>query len=64
MVQHVVLFYAFPDLSFKVKMVDSVMRYIIKQITQYKARKEPKDVVGRQYGIKQKVKAGSQRNAY
>ncbi len=58
------LFDFFPEIAFKVKMMYGIMRYIIKQVTQNKAGEESEDIIGRQNGIKKKIKTSCQGNTY
>ena len=62
MVQHVVLLYSFPKGAFEIEMMYGIMRYIIKQIANYKARKERVDMVNGQHRLKKIVKCNSQRD--
>ena len=52
MVQHMVLFYFFPDVPFEIEMVDSIVGFIIDQIAQDKSRKETPDIIHRQHCFK------------
>jgi hypothetical protein len=56
MVQHVMLLYFFPKIPFKVKMVNGIVGYIIKQVSQYKAGEKSKDVINGQDRFKQEIK--------